>query len=106
MIKMEKIQELSQSIGREFRAEKVILFGSYAHGNPAQGSDVDLLVIMKYKGKSAWKSVEILNRLNPDFSVDLLVRTPAQVKQRLRWNDFFIKEIVEKGKVVYEADHQ
>jgi len=103
---MNQIEELGRSIGREFNAAKVILFGSFAYGNPSQGSDVDLLVIMEFKGKGAWKSLEIMDRLNPRFGVDLIVRTPEQVKQRLEWNDFFMKDIIEKGKVLYEADHK
>ena len=106
MVKMNHIEELGRSIGREFNATKVILFGSYAYGNPLQGSDVDLLVIMEFKGKGVWKSLEIMDRLNPRFGVDLIVRTPEQVKQRLEWNDFFMKDVIEKGKVLYEADHE
>lgn len=105
MTKIDQIEELGLRIGEEYSAEKVILFGSYAYGNPSNGSDVDLLVIMKFQGDGAWKSIEILNRLNPRFGVDLIVKTPAQVKQRLKWNDFFLKEIIEKGKVIYEADN-
>jgi len=33
----------------------------------------------------------------------LLVRTPAEVTKRLRWGDFFLREIMENGKVMYEA---
>src|SRR3972149_7103998 len=105
MVKMDNITELGRNIGREFKAEKVILFGSYALGNPSPDSAVDLLVIMRFKGKSAWKSLEILNRFNPRFAVDLLVRTPEQLRRRLQWNDFFLKEIIATGKVIYETDH-
>ena len=105
MVQMDDIVEFGGSIGREFKAEKVILFGSYAYGKPSQGSDVDLLVILDFEGKGAWKSLEILERLDPRFGVDLIVRTPNQIRQRIEWNDFFIKEIMEKGKVIYEADN-
>ena len=105
MVKMDQIQSLGRDIGRQFKAEKVILFGSYAYGNPTPDSDVDLLVVMKFKGKSAWKSLEILNDLQPRFAVDLLVRTPQQLRQRIKWNDFFLKEILAQGQVLYEADH-
>ena len=105
MVKMDQIRELGRSIGQEFKAEKVILFGSYAYGRPAPDSDVDLLVVMRFRGKGAWKSLEILNRLQPRFAVDLLVRTPAQLRRRVQWNDFFLKEILAKGQVLYEADH-
>ncbi len=105
MVKMDQIRELGRSIGEEFKAEKVILFGSYAYGRPSPESDVDLLVVMRFKGQSAWKSLEILDRLQPSFGVDLLVRTPGQLRRRLKWNDFFLQEIVQKGKVLYEAAH-
>ena len=105
MVQMDQIRELSRSIGQQFKAEKVILFGSYAYGRPAPDSDVDLLVVMRFQGKGAWKSLEILNRLKPRFAVDLLVRTPAQLRRRVQWNDFFLKEILAQGQVLYEADH-
>jgi len=105
MVKMDEIKELSRKIASEFKADKIVLFGSYAYGNPGPDSDVDLLVILRFKGKGAVKAAEILNRLNPKLSVDLIARTPREIQKRLRWNDFFIKEIMEKGKVLYEADH-
>ena len=43
---------LPQAIKRivsELKPEKIILFGSYAYGNPTPDSDVDLLVIMDTK---------------------------------------------------------
>ncbi|VXD22463.1 DNA polymerase beta domain protein region [Planktothrix serta PCC 8927] len=103
MIESSKIMQLSQNIAKEFQPDKIILFGSYAYGNPQNDSDVDLLVILPYEGNSFRKSWEILNKIKPDFSIDLLVRTPVEIKQRLAWNDFFIKEIIEKGKVIYES---
>lgn len=105
MTKMDQIENLCHEIGREFKPDKVILFGSHAYGTPTKGSDVDLLVIMRFKGEGVWKAIEILEKLNPRFGVDLIVKTPRQIEQRLSWNDFFIREIIEKGKVIYEADN-
>jgi hypothetical protein len=36
--------------------------------------------------------------------VDILIRTPEKVNERLKIGDCFIREILEKGKVLYEAD--
>jgi uncharacterized protein len=102
---MDCIREMTERIVQEFRPEQVILFGSYAYGTPTADSDVDLLVILPFEGKAPRKSLEILNKVNPTFAVDLLVRTPEQIQQRLAWNDFFLQEIMEKGKVLYEATH-
>jgi predicted nucleotidyltransferase len=96
---------MAERIVQEFRPEQIILFGSYAYGTPTVDSDVDLLVILPFAGQASRKSLEILNTVNPSFAVDLLVRTPEQVRQRLAWNDFFLQEIIRKGKVLYAAAH-
>ncbi len=105
MVGMDEILQLSERIARKFQPERIILFGSYAYGTPAPDSDVDLLIILPFEGKGYRKSLEIIAAVEPPFAVDLLVRTPQQIQQRLEWNDFFIREIVEKGKVLYEAPH-
>lgn len=105
MVDSESIADLSERIVRQFQPERIILFGSYGYGNPTEASDVDLLVILPFKGSGIRMAVEILNTVSPRFPVDLLVRTPQQVRDRLAWNDFFLHEILEKGKVLYESAH-
>ena len=105
MVDMQSIEEMIAHIVQEFQPERIILFGSYAYGTPTADSDVDLLVILPFEGQAPRKSLEILNKINPSFAVDILVRTPEQVQQRLAWNDFFLQEIIEQGKVLYEAAH-
>ncbi len=103
MIEIQKIYELRDQIVKHFRPTKIILFGSYAYGQPTEDSDVDMLIIMPFEGRAAHKSAEIATLTHPRFAVDLLVRTPEQVKTRLDLGDFFMREIVENGKVLYEA---
>jgi len=105
-ITQEQIQEYSNRIAAAFEPERIILFGSYAYGAPTPDSDVDLLVIMPFEGHPTRKALDILNRLDPPFAVDLLVRTPEQMRQRLAWNDFFLHEIVERGRELYAAAHR
>jgi uncharacterized protein len=105
MVAREDIAQLSAHIAREFRPERIILFGSYAYGDPTDASDVDLLVILPFKGSSVRKSAEILSKVSPRFAVDIVVRTPQQIHERLTWNDFFLREIIEKGQVLYESTH-
>ena len=59
MVSMKDIRAAAERIGRDFRPHKVILFGSYANGTATPDSDVDLLVIMPFKGQSVYKSTEI-----------------------------------------------
>jgi len=105
MVAIDTIREFSQRIGCEFGAERVVLFGSYARGTVTEDSDVDLLVICSFEGKSVDESVKIRMKLRPQFPVDLLVRTPEKVRQRIEMGDDFLREILEEGKVLYEADN-
>jgi len=93
-------------IASTLKPEKIILFGSYAYGNPTHDSDVDLLVIIETNGNYKEKVREISMLLYPrQFPVDILVKTPKEVEEALRGgvdNGFFIREIVKKGKVLYE----
>jgi uncharacterized protein len=103
MLAFEAITELSQNIAQKFNPEQIILFGSYAYGTPHVDSDVDLLVVMPYEGHPSYKALEILAQVNPPFAIDLLVKAPDELKQRLALNDYFLQNIVSKGRVLYAA---
>jgi predicted nucleotidyltransferase len=105
MATIEQIRDVVRRIGEEFSPQRVILFGSYAYGKPTRDSDVDLLVITSFVGRSVEKSVEIQLKVRPPFPVDLLVRTPEKIQERLEMGDCFMREILTKGKVLYEAAH-
>lgn len=105
MVDLQNATDLCERIVREFRPERIILFGSLAYGNSTEDSDIDLLVVMHYAGHSLTAAAEILRRIKPRMPVDLIVRTPEEVQQRLEWNDFFMREVMSKGKVLYEAAH-
>ncbi len=104
MVTMNRIEEFGRQIGHEFGAEKVVLFGSYVQGTATDDSDVDLLVICPFEDRSIDKSVEIRMKLRPRFPIDLIVRTPEKVRQRIEMGDGFMREVLEEGKVLYEAD--
>ena len=104
MVTMQQIRDIGRRIGREFHPQRVMLFGSHAHGTATADSDVDLLVVMPLKGKAVDKSVEIRLKISPPFPVDLLVRTPETVSRRIAMGDSFMQDILQRGKVLYEAD--
>jgi predicted nucleotidyltransferase len=100
-----QIRQYAGRLVKEFRPQRIVLFGSHARGQARKYSDVDLLVVLPFRGRSARKSADIQMRLRPDFPLDLLVRTPAQVRRRLSQGDSFMKEVMEKGRVLHEAPH-
>ena len=100
-----QIRQLCTRIAREFTPEKIILFGSHAYGQPTPESDLDVMVVMQFEGDPLEQAVTMLNRLNMLKPIDLLVRTPEQIQQRLEMGDRFMRDIIERGKVMYEAHH-
>ncbi|MCS7338255.1 MAG: nucleotidyltransferase domain-containing protein [Verrucomicrobiae bacterium] len=104
MVDLAKIRVFCDAVAKQFRPRKIILFGSHAYGTPTAHSDVDLLVIMpKTRVRGERMSVRIRRAVPRDFPLDLLVRTPTEVAKGLASGDCFLKEVVQKGKVMYEA---
>ncbi len=96
------ITRFGARIAEQFAPEKIILFGSYAYGEPTNDSDVDLLVIMPYNGSAREKAFEIRSAFSREFPLDLIVRSKEELQIRLGMNDYFLKEITERGRVIYE----
>jgi len=104
-IPMTAIRSFARRIAERFQPDKIILFGSDAYGKPHEESDVDLLVIMRTKN-AIDQSIRIKMAFKRLFSLDLIVRTPWQIERGLKDDDWFLREIVEKGKVLYEAPNR
>ena len=104
MVAEETIRELCVRIVQEFQPERIILFGSYASGAATPDSDVELLVLLPFEGKSLRMSLEILNRTNPAFPIDLLARTQEDTARRYREGDPLIREALDRGKVLYDIN--
>lgn len=100
-IPLRVIRRFARQVAEHFQPDKIILFGSYAYGTPHDCSDVDILVIMPARNQLD-QAFKIHSTLLPPFPLDLLVRTPANMKWRLEEGDLFHTEIVSKGKVLYE----
>jgi predicted nucleotidyltransferase len=103
MVSNDRISELAERIAREFHPQRIILFGSSAVGNATEHSDIDLLIIMPTGGSGLRKAAEIMNKISPRIPVDLIVRDPEDLQRRLEANDIFLREVVEKGKILYES---
>lgn len=104
MVSPDTIRELGTRIAEDFGPDKIILFGSYAYGSPSEDSDVDLLVILDFEGKSFGKSLEILNKVDPRFPVDLIARRPEDTERRYAQGDPLIREAFDNGVVLYERN--
>ena len=106
MVHRASIQKYADAIAREFRPQKIILFGSHAYGQPTEDSDVDLMVVMPRQRRSRRTATDIRVRLGyAGFPLDLLVWTPERLREWCRIGDGFARDVLERGKVLYERRH-
>lgn len=96
------IRRFARQVAELFQPEKIILFGSHAYGTPHADSDVDILVVMPARNQLD-QALRISLAVQAPFPLDLIVRTPHNMRWRLAEGDSFLREIVSKGKVLYEA---
>jgi uncharacterized protein len=98
------LDEIVKKIIAGYSPRKIILFGSYASGMPTEDSDIDLLIIKETDKRpiDRWTEVKrLLRDRGREAPVSPLVYTPKELSDRMGIKDFFIQEILEKGKVLY-----
>lgn len=84
-----------------YNPEKIILFGSYANGNPNQDSDVDIMVVKKTNDSFSERQKKVRLMLRTTTPVDVFVLTPEEFA-KAKEDNLFIKEIADSGKIIYE----
>ncbi|MDI6769951.1 MAG: nucleotidyltransferase domain-containing protein [Anaerolineales bacterium] len=105
-IPMRAIRAMAVHIAERFNPEEIILFGSHAYGKPDGWSDVDLLVVMDSPKGEMEAALEIVESLPPlSFSVDIIVRSRNVLEKRKKLGDWFLREVTQKGKVLYGRAH-
>jgi len=84
-----------------FHPDRIVLFGSHAYGRPTEESDVDILVVMPTKNPVG-QACRIRLAVEHPFPLDLLARTREELEARLELGDSFWREVLSRGKVLYE----
>lgn len=101
-----EIDKIVRQVVDAYRPEKIILFGSYAYGEPDDDSDLDLLIIKKTSERfiERWVNVrQIMSDPKRSVPFEPIVLTPEEIEKRLEVGDHFIEEILTKSKVLYAA---
>ena len=102
------IDQIVKHIVEQYQPQRIILFGSYAYGEPDAGSDVDLLVVKDTNERPIDRRVDrrvavrrIAQATRHGMPFSPLVITPQELARRLEVGDPFYHEIVGRGKVLY-----
>lgn len=100
-VPMRLICKFGSEVAERFKPNKIILFGAFAYGTPNADSDVDMPVVMPCRNQLD-QAVQISLKIDPPFSLDMIVRTPSEMKWQLEERESFTTEITTKGKVLHE----
>jgi predicted nucleotidyltransferase len=99
-----EIHNIVDQLIQLYKPEKVILFGSLAEGQIHQGTDIDLFIIKRDVPNLGVDRIRQLDSLiKYRLATDFIVYRPEELDRRLKLGDPFIKNILDKGKVLYEA---
>jgi predicted nucleotidyltransferase len=99
----ESLEEIKLRLIKEFNPQQIILFGSHAYGHPTADSDVDLLIVMESHERPVTRAARVSKLLRPrPFPIDILVRTPDEIRYRLEIGDQFVRDIFARGRVLYD----
>jgi predicted nucleotidyltransferase len=102
-IKLEaELKRMAGILRAGYFPEKLILFGSMAEGRTEENSDIDLLIIKQTNKKFTDRIGDVLRICRPRMAADFIVYTPREFSDLKETNDFVRREIIEKGKVIYE----
>ena len=100
--KEKEIRKITKQIKEKYKPEKIILFGSFAYGKPNKDSDVDLFIVKKTKEIRTKRHLKV-DRMLLDRAIplDILIYTPQEIKKRISLGDYFVKNIIQRGKILY-----
>ncbi|MBI5789602.1 MAG: nucleotidyltransferase domain-containing protein [Candidatus Schekmanbacteria bacterium] len=98
------LSEIVSRLKTGFKPLRIILFGSYAYGQPNQDSDLDLLVVVNTPERGIKRYSLVSKLLEPrKIPIDIIVKSPDELSEQLTGFNPFLKEILEKGRVLYES---
>jgi len=85
------------------RPERVVVFGSHARGEAGARSDVDILVVADSNRPRYERAVPIYRAVaDLPWELDILVYTPAEVREWSRVDQAFVTSALREGRVLYE----
>lgn len=85
---------------RGIKADKLILFGSYATGQYRQDSDIDIVVISRdFQNKSYWERIDILS--DAIYALFEPIEATAFTPEEWQSRQSLIADFAKNGEVVY-----
>lgn len=102
------LDQITQKLVLTMKPEQIILFGSYAYGEPTEDSDVDLLVIVAQSDEPRYRRARQAYKVLRGIGIpkDILVMTRAEVERKTHVASSLVNQALNQGKVCMEAKYE
>lgn len=100
-------KKLAKIIAKNYKPEKIILYGSVAQGKARKDSDIDFCIIKKTRlpmRRRIYNVYTALDEYDYQFAFEPIVLTPMEFQTRKNNNDYFVREILNYGKTIYSYE--
>lgn len=97
-----ELNTISRQLIKNYQPQKIILFGSFANGNPRSNSDLDLAIIKDTDKRFVDRLKDVASIIKSPVGTDVLIYTPQEWIELQKKGDYFVKEIINTGKIIYE----
>jgi predicted nucleotidyltransferase len=102
---LKEIETVVARIVTTARPERIIMFGSYAKGNPTIRSDLDLLVVMPTDPPTPFRTSDIEPYLGCSLApVDIHIVTAEELKEYSKQEHHFLHSVLRSGRTLYQRD--
>ena len=97
------LDEVTRRLATEFQPEQVWLFGSHAWGQPDEGSDLDLLVVVPRSDETPVRRAQRAHRClrGIDVAMDILVKTRTELERFRNVRSSLESLILRNGRLIY-----
>jgi len=96
-----EIEHICRQIIQKYQPHKIILFGSAAWGTFGTDSDLDFFIIKDDPRPGGERIRDVAGMFEHTVATDVIVYTPAEVEQCIKWGDPFVKNVLSRGKIIY-----
>ncbi len=97
------LEDIIQRLVDALNPEQIILFGSYAYGEPTEDSDIDLLVIVSHSDEPRYRRARVAYKALRGLGIpkDILVMTRSEVERKVNVTSSLVSQVLRQGKVLY-----
>lgn len=103
MIETRQINDIVDRIALNYNPDKIILFGSYAHGNYSDNSDLDFILVKDTNTPKHKRGLEVRRLFHGlPIPMDFKIYTSSEFDSELSNQYSFLSSAIKGSKILYE----